>query len=235
LRKTIFQPSPGVARQLLLELPFGLLKTAWQKYIVCPIQSALDFDSAVEQFRAFIAQLFAPYGAAAYGQFAYFPSELRDPIMQAGAGLNLLRLTYDGVRRDVEPYSLVFKRRKDGYGQEYFYVYDRTGGHHGPGIKAFLNPKIRDIEILEEKFEPRYPVVLSKAGEYLGAGYFARPFGAGRRRIARPGLVYTVQCNYCDRTFKRRQRNTTLREHNDKYGNACYGRVGYVIDQAYEA
>jgi hypothetical protein len=235
LRKTIFQPSPGVARQLLVEVPFGLLKTAWQKYIVCPIQSALDFDSAVAQFRAFIAQLFAPYGTATYGQLAYFPSELRNPIMQAGAGLNLLRLTYDGVRRDVEPYSLVFKRRKDGVGQEYFYVYDRTGGHGNPGVKALLNTKIHDLEILPETFTPRYQVVLSKAGEYLGVGYFARPFGGGRRRITKSGWVYTIQCNYCNKTFRRHERNTTLREHKDKYGNVCYGRVGYVIDQEYES
>ena len=234
LRKTIFEPSPGVARQLLLELPLSLLKSAWRKYIICPTQSLLDFDAAVQQFRSFVAELFAPYGAATYGRFAYFPSELRNPIMQAGAGLNLLRLTYDGVRRDIEPYSLVFKRRKDGYGQEYFYVYDRTGGHQNPGIKALLNPKIHDLEILQETFTPRYPVELSKAGEYLGVGYFARPFGGGRRRITRSGWVYTIQCNYCERTFKRRERNTTLREHKDKYGNVCFGRIGYVIDQDYE-
>jgi predicted nucleotidyltransferase component of viral defense system len=234
LRKTIFEPSPGVARQLLLELPLGLLKTAWQKYIICPIQSVLDFDLAVEQFQSFIARLFAPYGAATYGQFAYFPSELRNPIMQAGAELKLLRLSYDGVRREVEPYSLVFKRRKDGYGQEYFYVYDRTGGHHNPGIKAFLNPKIHDLEILQETFSPRYPVELSKAGEHLGAGYFARPFGGGRRR-ARTEWTYTIQCNYCSRTFKRREANTVLKEHKDTYGNVCYGRAGYVVSQDYES
>jgi predicted nucleotidyltransferase component of viral defense system len=234
LRKTIFEPSPGVARQLLLELPLNLLKAAWQKYIICPIQSLLDFDVAVEQFQSFIAELFAPYGAPTYGRFAYFPSELRNPIMQAGAGLNLVRLTYDGVRRDVEPYSLVFKRRKDGYGQEYFYVYDRTGGHGNPGIKALLNPKIHDLEILAETFTPRYPVELSKAGEYLGAGYFARPFGGGRRRV-RTGWVYTIQCNYCSRTFKRRALTMALKEHKDNYGNTCYGRVGYVVSQDYES
>jgi predicted nucleotidyltransferase component of viral defense system len=235
LRKTIFEPSPGVARQLLLELPLGLLKAAWQKYIICPIQGVLDFDLALEQIQSFVTQLFAPYGPATYGRFAFFPSELRNPIMQAGAELKLVTLTYDGVRRDVEPYSLVFKRRKtDGYGQEYFYVYDRTGGHGNPGIKALLNPKIHDLEIIEETFTPRYPVELSKAGEHLGVGYFARPFGGGRRRATKPGWVYTIQCNYCDRPFRRRERNTTLREHKDKYGNPCYGRVGYLIAQDYE-
>ena len=235
LRKTIFEPSPGVARQLLLELPLSLLKAAWQKYIICPIQSVLDFDFAIEQFRSFIAELFAPYGAAAYGHFAYFPSALRIPIMQAGEECKLLRLTYDGVRREVEPYSLVFKRRKDGFGQEYFYVYDRTGGHGNPGIKALLNTKIRDLEVLDQTFVPRYAVELSKAGEYLGAGYFARPFGAGRRRIIRPGWIYMYQCPYCDRIFRRRSANTVLKEHKDSYGNICYGRVAYLVSQDYES
>lgn len=235
LQKTIFEPSPGVARQLLLELPLGLLKTAWQKYIICPIQSLLDFDVAVQQFQSFVAELFAPYGAATYGRFAYFPSELRNPIIQAGAELKLLRLTYDDVRRDVEPYSLVFKRRQsDGYGQEYFYVYDRTGGHRNPGIKALLNPKIHDLEMLDETFTPRYPVELSKAGEHLGAGYFARPFGGGRSR-QRSGWMNTIQCNYCSRRFKRRQADTVLKEHKDQYGNICYGRVGYVVSQDYQS
>ena len=235
LRKTIFEPSPGVARQLLLELPLGLLKAAWQKYIICPIQSILDFDFAIQQFQSFIAELFAPYGAATYGRFAYFPSALRVPIMQAGEERKLLRLTYDGVRRDVEPYSLVFKRRKDGFGQEYFYVYDRTGGHGNPGIKALLNTKIHDLEVLDQSFVPRYAVELSKAGEYLGAGYFARPFGSGRRRVVRPGWVYTYQCSFCNRTFRRRVANTTLKEHKDGYGNICYGRVAYLVSQDYES
>ena len=68
LRKTIFEPSPGVARQLLLELPLSLLRTAWQKYIICPIKSLLDFDIAVQQFQSFVVELFAPYGAPTYGR-----------------------------------------------------------------------------------------------------------------------------------------------------------------------
>jgi predicted nucleotidyltransferase component of viral defense system len=236
-RKTIFEPSPGVARQLLLELPLDLLKHAWSKYIICPMESVLDFDWSVKQFQSFVADLFAPYGPPTYGQFAYFPSRLRNPIMQAGEALKLLQLNYDGISRVVEPYSLVFKRRKDGYGQEYFYVYDRTGGHSGPGIKAFLNTKIQAIEVLDETFTPRYAVELSKAGEYLGEGYFARPFRGGTGRVPRPrspGWVYTLQCNYCSRTFKRRDANRTLNKHKDGFGNACYGKVGYLVSRDHE-
>jgi hypothetical protein len=56
-----------------------------------------------------------------------------------------LELEYDGTRRLVEPYSLVFKTRKsDGFGQEYFYVYDQTGGRtSGPGTKSLFHCKIK--------------------------------------------------------------------------------------------
>ena len=86
--------------------------------------------------------------------------------MEAGSGLKLLRVTYNGHQRTVEPYSLAFKRRRDGYGQEYLYVWDRTGGQGtGPGIKTFLHERIQSLDVLRESFEPRYPVELSKAGE----------------------------------------------------------------------
>ncbi len=237
LRKTIFQPSPGVARQLLLDLPLTLLRAAWERYIICPAESVLDFDWSIQQFQSFVADIFGSFGEPTYGRFAYFPSHLRTPIMQAGEGLHLLALTYDGMRRLVEPYSLVFKRRKDGYGQEYFYVYDRTGGHSGPGIKALLNTKVQAIEVMDETFTPRYPVELSKAGEQSGSGYFARPFRGGGPRVSRPRgprWIYVVQCSYCNRTFKRRELNVRLGEHKDGYGNPCYGRHGTLADRRYE-
>lgn len=73
---------------------------------------------------------------------AFYPSHLRNPILEAGSGLNLMRLTYDGVTRTVEPYSLSFRRRQDGKANEYLYVWDRTGGRSGPGIKALFHHKI---------------------------------------------------------------------------------------------
>lgn len=71
-----------------------------------------------------------------------FPTtHLRMPIMEAGGDRRLVRLTYDGVTRIVEPYALAYKRRKDGHAEEYLYVYDRTGGRSSPpGIKS-LSPK----------------------------------------------------------------------------------------------
>jgi predicted nucleotidyltransferase component of viral defense system len=238
LRKTIYERSPGVARQLLLDLPLLALKTAWSKYIIVPIQGLLDFDDAIQRFQAIINEFFAAYPVTSRAAFAYFPSHLRTPIMQAGAERRLIRLTYEGVRRDVEPYSLAYKQRADGHREEYLYVYDRTGGRtSGPGIKSFFNHRIQDLQVLDEIFEPRHPINLAKAGEFTGQNYFSKPFGSGRsagirsRATLRHGWRYTVQCLFCSRTFKRMRRDTTMKPHKDGYGNNCFGRRGMIVNQ----
>lgn len=245
LKKTIFEPSPGVVKNLLSELPFEIFRAAWNKYIVCPKQSILDFDFVLKSFKQNIDELFGGFGAG-YGQLAFFPAALRNPIMEAGSNMTLLKMTYDDVTRQIEPYSLVYKRRQDGYGQEYFYAFDRTGGRSsGPGIKCFVNSKIQGLELTDEKFEPRYPVELSKAGEFGGKTYFSSPFSrahtapqlTARRRTVRgskSGMVYVVECSYCGKRFNRNTYTTQLNEHKDKFGNACFGRIGYVVDQRYK-
>ena len=239
-RKTIFERHPGVARQLLLELPLDLLRTAWTKYIVAPVQGVLDFDETLTNFRNVIDELFADQTFIGRGSLAFFPSQFRNPILQAGSEMRLLRVTYDGHSRLVEPYSLRYKRRKDGHAEEYLYVWDRTGGRSsGPGLKTFLNGKIQSVEATDDTFEPRFQVELSKAGEYGPSSYFSRPFGGSsatrRVRIAplRHGWRYTVECSYCGRKFKRMRRSTRLNPHKVGYGNDCYGRTGYVVDQEY--
>jgi len=183
LRKTIFEPSPVAARDLLLGVPFDLVRGYWAK-VVCPKPSLFSFESAVSMLRDGLIALFAPFSWGAHLAGAYFPAELRNPILQAGSDLTLLRVTYDGITRDVEPYSLVFKQRKDGVAQEYFYGYDRTGGHtKGPSIKAFLQGGMQRIETTDIRFEPQFAVELRKAGDSDNTGYFARPFGSSRRGV----------------------------------------------------
>jgi len=174
---------------------------------------------------------------------AFYPPELRNPILEAGSEQKILKLVYDGIERDVEPYSLAYKRRQDGVAQEYFYGFDRTGGRSGNiGIKAFLNPKVERIEITNEKFEPRFSIELSKAGEAPAKGYFqGTSFGRGSRRSTRSrrspfrsftsGITYVVECSRCGKRLKRKTRNTALRRHKDPSGYDCRGRRGYLVDQ----
>jgi predicted nucleotidyltransferase component of viral defense system len=233
LKKTIFEPSPGVAKGLLLDLPLEAFRAIWRKYIVCPLQSLVDFDVALERFKANIEELFAGFHLDRYGQIAFFPSQLRNVIMEAASDLKMLDVTYDGQRRLIEPYSLAFKRRKDGFGQEYFYAFDTTGGRSsGPGLKSFLHPKIQALAVAERSFEPRYPIELGKAGEFAGKTYFggggftAMSFRSSVRRAT--SHVYLVECSYCGKRFPRKRYSTRLRPHKDQHGNQCYGRSGYI-------
>jgi len=245
LKKTIFERSPGVARNLLLGLPVQIFKAAWEKYIVCPRQSIIGFDSALERFSASVRELFAEVINPRVEQL-FYPAPMRNLILEAGSGMRLMSVTYDGIARIVEPYSLVYKRRKDGHGEEYFYVWDRTGGRQsGVGLKTFLNSRIQDIRVLDEKFEPQFGVELAKAGEPAGTGYFSRPgFGGSRTRAARSsasrttrkprsGMIYILECGYCGKRFQRSEYTTQLNEHKDKSGSKCFGRFGMIVDQRY--
>lgn len=244
LKKTIFEPSPGVVRSLLLELPFDVFRSVWHKYIVCPIQSIMEYDFALSNFKQNIEELFGGLGIG-YGELAYFPAKFRNPIIDAGSNVTLLEVVYDGIKRIVEPYSLVYKRRKDGYGQEYFYVYDRTGGRtSGPGVKCFINTKVESVTLTTEKFTPRRPLELSKAGEFGDKTYFGSPFTKthrpravsgrrGRTKRYPSGITYIVECSYCSKRFRRSTYNTKLNKHKDKYGNPCYGRMGFLVEQTF--
>lgn len=238
LKKTIFEPSPVALKNLLLAVPFSIFAGYWER-IICPHTTRLSLDHAVGLFTNGLEDLFAPFNYGARAAPAFFPAELRNPILQAGSERTLLRLRYDGVTRLVEPYSLVFKRRKDGVGQEYFYFHDRVGGHTtGPGTKQFVHSKISRLENTDEQFEPRYEVELAKAGEHGRNTYFSKPFGGNRLGARRParrsfsaGVSYTIQCPHCGKRFHRSSYTTTLNQHRDKYGNPCFGRVGYHVNQ----
>lgn len=244
---TVFQRSPEAARDMLINLPFAIIRGLWGRFIVCPQNCRIIFDEAVDAFKASMYEVFgqAPAGRAA---LAFFPAELRNPIMEAANNSTLLDLEYGGVVRQVEPYSISYKRRQDGLAREYFYAYDLTGGRtSGPGIKSFVADKVVGIRNTETTFEPRFEVELKKAGELPGKTYFGRPFspgrsrGSGTRAIARSartrvsrrsniyGMTYTIECPVCGKKFKRSKLDTKLNKHKDRYGNYCYGKIGFIV------
>jgi len=239
LQKTIFQASPGAAKDLLVKLPFELFRDFWTK-VVCPASSRMSFDDAVATLVSGMETLFAPFNLGQNMALAFYPAELRNPILQAGSERKLIRLTYHNATRLVEPYSLQFKRRKsDGVAQEYFYAWDRTGGSSGPGIKTFFNTDVQNLTVTDQTFEPQFPIELSKAGDASRAGYFSGTPGRRRstlgsvtRRTTRPvrtGPIYTIQCSHCGKRFTRKNFSTRLNEHRDRFGNRCPGRVGYRV------
>lgn len=242
LQKTIFEPSPGAAKGILLGLPMAFFRGAWNKY-VAPVGGRLEFDKAADGFVASINEIFGTTGGDHWGHQPFYPAELRNLILEAGAGKRVMRLEYDGRTREVEPYSLAYKRPRGKPGSEYFYVWDLTGGTSGPGIKTFFHEKIRNLEVTDTTFEPRYPIELSKAGETAHKDYFGKPFSAMSPRVRRQrrrkpvsGRIrsfgapsYTVECPYCQKRFKRSSPTTALNPHKQENGYPCYGRTGYLV------
>lgn len=242
LKQTIYEPEPMAARNLLLELPFQAIKEFWQEYVVCPKLSLFSFEDAEGWFKTVVGEIFslveprfALAGLGGGSALSYFPSAFRGEIMEAARLRRVLRFVYEGLERRVEPYSLAYKRRRDGVAREYFYAWDLTGGRSGQvGIKSYIADKVRSVAITDETFEPRFSIELTKSG-----GYFTKPYfsGAGVGKFASPrvsrssGLSkdYTVECPYCNKRFKRSKYDTKLNEHKDRYGNRCYGRVGYIV------
>ena len=226
LRKTIFSPSPPAARQLLQGLPFYLLRKYWDK-LVAPARSLIDFDRATELLLSGIGELFAPFGHGTTSALAYYPAELRNPILTAGSERRLVSMTYHGASRLVEPYSLVFKRRRDGVAQEYFFGWDLTGGNSGPGTKTFMHYDIQSLEVTQETFEPRFEISLAKAGDASMTGIFT---GSGRRSIGRSrrnAAPFVVVCSACGKRFHRQRPGTHINKHNDEWGSRCIGGTGY--------
>lgn len=241
LRKTIFERSPGSAKQILLGLPMAFFKGAWEKYLVAPLASRLAFEQVPDAFSAALASIFGDVFPAGWGADPFYPAEYRNQILEAGSRKRLMRIGYDGRERVIEPYSLAYKKPQNGYPREYFYAYDCTGGQRsGPGIKTFLHERIQFLCITEDAFQPRYEIELSKSGETPKRTYFGGPFGGGRTRSSRVRAVsrsvrnpfapvYTVQCPYCLKTFKRSKASTVLNAHKDSNGFPCHGRRGYLI------
>ena len=226
LRMTIFERSPGALQGLLLELPFTVLRNLWDRYIVAPRPSLVAFDDAVARFTQHITELFTGYAHPSHST-AFFPARFRNPIMDAASDFRLLKMRYHSVDRIIEPYALVYKLRKDGEAQEYFYAWDRTGGtNSGEGIKSFIQSGIEAIEVIPEHFEPRFQVELVKAGEPSSRSYFGSRLGRRGKFVTTFHRPYVVQCPYCGRRFRRSRNNSRLASHKDTWGNPCYGRIG---------
>jgi predicted nucleotidyltransferase component of viral defense system len=255
LKKTIFERSPGAAKNLLMGVPFDAMKSYWSK-LVCPKESLFTFDDAVGMFNTNLSELFDGFGAGRSSDLAFYPANLRNMIMDAGQNRKLLRLTYHGATRLVEPYSLKYKVTKDGTGREYFWAWDTTGGNSGVGIKQFLNHDVENMEVTDQAFEPRYSIEVSKAGEIHDSLSFSK---RGQRvadllgepsRVKRPPLrhsikmrnpygtsdrKYIIACPQCGKKFYRStqfDRMIAAHKRNPRsYYKDCFGGIGNYLGE----
>ena len=237
LRKTVYGSDPGAAFELLVGLPFHFINEAWRKFVVAPAKFLVNFEDAVAKFVEHLRELFGSHahdGHRRWRPTIFFPSRLRNVILEAGSRQTLLQISYAGYERLVEPYSLRYKELKAGGAYEYFYAYDRTGGRSGDvGIKSLVPERFESAEVTDTPFEPRFEIEVSKAGDHSQASAFTnRRYVPGfglTRRMASFGPTYVFRCTACRRLFGHSNFEGSLREHKNKRGTPCYGSLGSYV------
>jgi predicted nucleotidyltransferase component of viral defense system len=236
IAKTIFGRNPHVLKGILRETPFDYFKACWSKTIVCAKAVVMGAEEAIAGFLADLDSLFRIYPDNGFAQFTFFAPELRMPIMKAGREQTLLRIRYNGSERMVEPYSLKYLQKRDGEAKEYFYVFNCSGGSNPPGVRSLVPRGFQSIENTDEKFTPRFPVEMSKAGELPEEKYLfdpnkpsKAPARFGMSSHARTGPYYIYRCSVCGKQFRRSEMDSKLNPHKNKRGYPCYGTYGVYV------
>ena len=224
-------------------------KANWTKALVCTQDVFFDVDDAITKFTEQISEMFQGVTDNPWSDHYYFSSDYRNAILKAGKEMTLLRVTYNGIPRMVEPYALKFQERSDGIAKEYFYVYDREGSKNNPDWKTFVAENTSAIENTEKKFEPQYEIELCRASEYPEDRYLydrakkqEKEYEKATRRIrSRTSVVsrgtrsyvfgpkYVFKCSVCGKQFTRKNYDASLGQHKSKSGGyPCYGYGIYV-------
>jgi len=153
-----------------------------------------------------------------------------EAIRFAGANRLLVRFSYHGRERLVEPYSL----RQAGTGNVLLYAFE-VGFH----IKAFNTADILNIRPTGTPFTPRYRIEFSSGG----VGQIL-PSAVPQRRATPPtrpsrtetsfrtrhvGPTYVFRCPACGKQFRHTSNDSTLRKHKAPGGWACSSRRGHLV------
>lgn len=149
-----------------------------------------------------------------------------EAVRFAGANHLLVRFTYSGRPRTIEPYSL----RRSSQGNLLLYGWELESGQ----IKAFDVAKIAQMSTTDRTFTPRYRVEFSP-GAAIDASILVsapRVRRAPRRTSTvrrRTGPTYVYVCPVCHREFRHQRRDATLRRHKTGDGGwYCSGRRGHL-------
>jgi predicted nucleotidyltransferase component of viral defense system len=163
-KKTLFKGVPLSAREeLLYEPKFANIDANWLATIICPKASFIIAANAITIFKQFIEAIFDPEVLASMGVsisqrlYSLYSASTgyREAIIEAGKTRQLIRLLYNGLIRNIEPYSFRYRWVKKGYGAEYFYGFDRTKDQT---IKSFFLHQIQGVSILPQQYVPRWVV-----------------------------------------------------------------------------
>ncbi|MCR4339313.1 MAG: nucleotidyl transferase AbiEii/AbiGii toxin family protein, partial [Gemmatimonadaceae bacterium] len=146
-----------------------------------------------------------------------------EAIRFAGANRLLVEFTYNGKPRTLEPYSL----RRSSLGNLLLYGWECETAQ----IKCFDVSKMSGLRTTTRTFIPRYAVEFTGTGAAEAAPVIARanyrPFRNASR--SRPGPIYVFRCSACQKTFRHRKNDSSLRRHRMSSGGPyCPSRRGYL-------
>ena len=101
--------------------------------------------------------------------------------------------------------------------------------------RSYRMDRIVGARATERTYAPRYPIELTPTGPLSipAKEVVARTsspswgrFAIGQRRSAKTGPTYVYRCPVCGKEFERKRRDATLRQHKNRSGSNCYGRIG---------
>jgi len=152
-----------------------------------------------------------------------------ETVRFAAANQLCVELGYQGSTRLVEPYSL--RRSKVG---NLLLCAVKSATRES---RTYRVDRIQSIKVSTKPFTPVFRIEFGATGQ-IYAPYLARPRASNpfpartRSSFSRPGTIYIIKCNYCQREFKRRTLTYTLKPH--MRGNRqCPSMVGHLVRTQY--
>jgi len=148
-----------------------------------------------------------------------------ETVRFAAANHLCVDLRYNGIWRQIEPYSL----RRSGTGRLLLHAERSDNSGH----RSYDVDKVSELRVTTTPFQPRHPIEFSSQGPLHAPPQRTSSMSTTSRRTspssARPKPTYIYQCNRCAKEFRHSRRNATLRSHKDPHGYACPGRRGIYI------
>ncbi len=162
----------------------------------------------------------APYG-----------SGLLEIIHFAAANRMCVDLDYDGETRRIEPYSL--RRTKDD--NVILHAIKVSTGES----RTYRVDRMQGARATSQGFVPKYAVELTPSGSMSippterSATTVSRGFGPTRVASRPQGPTHVYECTSCGKKFRRKTRDSSLREHKTPDGWACRGRRALYLTTEY--
>lgn len=152
-----------------------------------------------------------------------------ETVRFAAANHLLVELAYDGRTRLIEPYSL----RRTRAGNLILHAERADGSGH----RSYRVERIQGLRTTTTPFRPGFPIEFSSRGPLPAPPQYrtlAPPASrTSRSRTSSSTRECLYECSRCGRQFAHTQRNATLRQHNDPYGDRCSGRHGRYVGERY--